>query len=219
MIKKTFQIPLTDEPYVGTTALNKTYTATYTGPRYLLVKVDQSTGVVENTVFGTDSLVEMDKFTSYPKEPGKLYEKIDATVHTFEAAYISGYYDTGKVEDYSEDIGTVDEDGKPETFTYGWDDNNGMIGQQYLHIDMKFKNGAWIRPGFRVHILSRESFLASLVVQINAIEKAFVEKADLISAEDKIKLQEYVAWLKAVPTKYANVKHWKIPFKHQVPVY
>jgi predicted DNA-binding transcriptional regulator YafY len=40
MITKNFTIPLTDEPYVDTTALNRTHAAVYTGNRYLKIVID-----------------------------------------------------------------------------------------------------------------------------------------------------------------------------------
>jgi hypothetical protein len=219
MITKNFNIVLADEPYVDTTALNKTYPATYTGPKYIKVQIDIESGYAEKVIFGTDDLSEMTSFEGYAKEPGKTYTVIDATVNPFEAAYMTGMYDTGVVEDYSEDIGTTDEEGNPETWNYVWEDNRGMISQQYMGLDLKFVSGAWVRPRFRVHALTRESFLASMTVQINAITAALAKADSTLTDADKAKLETYKTWLQNIPTKYAGVKHWKIPFKHQVPQY
>lgn len=219
MITKNFNIVLTDEPYVDTTALNKTHPATYTGPKYVKVQIDMESGYAEKVIFGTDDLNEMTSFDGYAKEPGKTYTVIDGTVNPFEAAYMTGMYDTGVVEDYSEDIGTTDDEGNPETWNYVWEDNRGMIGQQYMGLDLKFVNGSWVRPRFRVHALTRESFLASLNVQINSITAALAKENSTLSDADRAKLETYKTWLQNVPTKYAGVKHWKIPFKHQVPQY
>lgn len=218
MITKNFNIVLADEPYVDTTALNKTHPATYTGPKYVKVQIDMESGYAEKVIFGTDDLNEMTSFDGYAKEPGKTYTVIDGTVNPFEAAYMTGMYDTGVVEDYSEDIGTTDDEGNPETWNYVWEDNRGMIGQQYMGLDLKFVNGSWVRPRFRVHALTRQSFLDSMVLQAANIGRA-LETNENITDANRAKLEAYKTWLENIPTKYANVSHWKIPFKHEVPQY
>jgi hypothetical protein len=66
--------------------------------------------------------------------------------------------------------------------------------------------------------LTKQSFLESLIVQATAIEAA-IESNESLSDADIAQLETYVTWLRNVPTKYANVKHWKIPFKITVPIY
>lgn len=217
MINKNFTIPLADEPYLDTTAQNKSYAATYTGPRYLKVCVDKITKIVERYVAGADTMDGISAIIAV-EEPEKMYQTLDATVHTFEAAYISGMYTTGPVENYIETLPTTDAEGVDETWEYGWDDNTGMIAQQYYNIDLKFENGAYVRPRFRTHALTRASFLASLSVQATAIEAAIENNATL-SAADIATLETYVIWLRNVPTKYAGVSHWKIPFRTNMPIY
>jgi hypothetical protein len=217
MITKNFTIPLTDEPYVDTTALNRTHAATYTGPRYLKIVIDSETKYVERIVSGADTLDEINNMF-VAQEPEKTYAILDANTHTFEAAYLSGLYNTGVVENYTETLPTQDAEGVDETWEYGWDDNTGMILQQYMGRDLKFVNGSYVRPRFRVHALTRQSFLESLIVQATAIEAA-IESNESLSDADIAQLETYVTWLRNVPTKYANVKHWKIPFKITVPIY
>jgi hypothetical protein len=217
MITKNFTIPLTDEPYVDTTALNRTHAATYTGPRYLKIVIDSETKYVERIVSGADTLDEINNMF-VAQEPEKTYAILDANTHTFEAAYLSGLYNTGVVENYTETLPTQDAEGVDETWEYGWDDNTGMILQQYMGRDLKFVNGAYVRPRFRVHALTRQSFLESLIMQATAIEAA-IESNESLSDADIAQLETYVTWLRNVPTKYANVKHWKIPFRITVPIY
>ena len=72
MITKNFTIPLADEPYLDTTALNKTHAATYVGPRYLKITVDSATSYVERVVSGADTMDEMNQL-NVPLETGKTY--------------------------------------------------------------------------------------------------------------------------------------------------
>jgi hypothetical protein len=173
---------------------------------------------VEKIVFTSDSITEMNSFNSYVQEPGKSYTVLDATVNTFEAAYVTGMYDTGAVAPFTCELGTLDAAGQPETWEYVWDQYTGMIAQQYFGLDLKFENGAYVRPRFRVHALTRQSFLDSMAVQAANIGRA-LETNENISDANRTKLETYKTWLENIPTKYADVNHWKIPFKHEVPQY
>jgi hypothetical protein len=217
MITKNFTIPLADEPYVDTTALNKTHAAAYTGNRYLKIVIDSETKYVERVVAAADTLDDINN-AFVAQEPGKTYEILDANTHTFEAAYLTGMYDTGVTENYTETLSTVDAEGADETWSYTWEDNTGMILQQYVGRDLKFVNGAYVRPRFRTHALTRESFMQSMQQQISNINAA-LENNTTLTEETREQLAVYVAWLENLPTKYANIKHWKIPFKISVPIY
>jgi hypothetical protein len=218
MITKNFTIALTDEPYLGTTTQNKTYAATYNGPKYIRLQYDVETKYVEKYIYVSDSMEEMNSYDSYVREPGKATTVLDATVNTFEAAYVTGMYDTGAVDPFTCELGTVDDANEPETWEYVWDQNTGMIAQQYYGLDLKFENGAYVRPRFRVHALTRQSFLDSMVLQAANIGTA-LETNENLTDVNRAKLEAYKTWLENIPTKYANVSHWKIPFKHEVPQY
>jgi uncharacterized protein (UPF0305 family) len=217
MINKNFTIPLADEPYVDTTALNKTHAAAYTGNRYLKIVIDSETKYVERIVAAADTLNDINN-AFVAQEPGKTYEILDANTHTFEAAYLTGMYDTGVTENYTETLPTKDAEGADETWSYTWEDNTGMILQQYAGRDLKFVNGAYVRPRFRTHALTRESFMQSMQQQISNINAA-LENNTTLTEETREQLAAYVTWLENLPTKYANIKHWKIPFKISVPIY
>ena len=217
MITKNFTIPLADEPYVDTTALNKTHAAAYTGNRYLKIVIDSETKYVERVVAAADTLDDINN-AFVAQEPGKTYEILDANTHTFEAAYLTGMYDTGVTENYTETLSTVDAEGANETWSYTWEDNTGMILQQYVGRDLKFVNGAYVRPRFRTHALTRESFMQSMQQQISNINAA-LENNTTLTEETREQLAAYVTWLENLPTKYANIKHWKIPFTISIPIY
>ncbi len=217
MLNKNFTIPLADEPYLDTVTENKSHPGTYTGPKYLKICVDATTKYVERVVAGADSLDAINEIL-VPQEEGKTIHILDANTNTFEAAYLTGLYTTGLVPNYVETLPTVDDEGNAETWEYGWDDNTGMIQQQYYNLDLKFVNGAFVKPRFRIHALTRSSFLASMELQITNITNALANN-DTLTDEAKAQLETYKTWLQNLPTKYANVSHWKIPFKLSVPIY
>ena len=84
--------------------------------------------------------------------------------------------------------------------------------------DLKFVNGTFVKPRFRVHALTRESFMQSMQQQVTYMNNA-LENNDSLSDEVRGQLETYIAFLENIPTKYAAVKHWKIPFPLQVPIY
>lgn len=218
MISKNFNIPLNDEPYKDTTALGKSWPAVYNGARYVKVQIDSATNTIEFSVFKTDKLEEMNTFDNYAKTPGKYWHVIDATLNPFEAAYVTGDYDTGATDDFTCELGTLDNEGQTETYTFGYDDNKGMIAQTYFSHEMKFVNGSFVMPRFRTHANTRQSFLDSLQIQIAGIEKGLAENTEL-TTQDRAALEAYKTWLASVPTKYAEVDHWKIPFQIVPPIY
>ena len=55
-------------------------------------------------------------------------------------------------------------------------------------------------------------------VQIASITTALESNQELTD-EARGQLETYKTWLENLPVKYANVKHWKIPFVLPVPTY
>ena len=84
------------------------------------------------------------------------------------------------------------------------------IGQIYLHGTLRYVDGAYVGPDFRAHAVSRESFLETVPNQ-SAMIQAEIDSGKY-TAEKVTELNAYKTWLENVPTKYADVKHWKIPF-------
>ena len=76
-----------------------------------------------------------------------------------------------------------------------------------------FSTQTYSRPPYRTHALSRESFLASLEVMAQQIRDRLAAESSILDAEAKDELNDYLDWLADVPVKYANVDHWKIPFR------
>lgn len=211
-MRKNFTVTLPDEPYKTTTALNKTVECTYTGPRYLAICVIDESGEIKYIARRGESLAEIDQATLVDDDPATTFYVIDAKEDTFAAAYLTGSYEHGEIEDF-----TVEHPGDLGTWTYHYDDFRGVIGQCFYGQDMKYKNGAFISPRYREHAITRQSFLDSLTSLSNLIERSLADND--YSAEDRQKLEEYVVWLRAVPTNYSGIDHWKIPFPSDIPTY
>lgn len=204
-----FDIPMPNEPYVDDFSDGNTHPGVYKGPRYLKVERRDSDGLFGAVIADGDTQAELDN--GITTREGYNAHILDAQVNPLQASYLTGYYTNGDVADYTEDLGTTDADGNPETWTYYWNDGTGIIGQIYLRDTLKFANGNYVGPDFRAHALTRDSFLQTFPNQ-----KAHLQSEIDSGNHDEAKvteLQEYLTWLDSIETKYANVKHWKIPFK------
>ena len=139
---------------------------------------------------------------------------IDATANPFEAAFITGDYTTGAVAAYEESLGTNDDDGNPETRSYTWQENS-LLAQIYLHGTMKYTDGAFVRPQMRTHALTRQMFLDSLGPLADGLQANLdADTADpKYTAAQRQAVVDHKAYVDNIPTKYAAVDHWKIPFK------
>jgi hypothetical protein len=209
---KNFTVTLPDEPYKTTTALNRTVECKYTGPRYLSICVNNNTGEVKYVARTGETIEDLEFESLIDDDPSTTFHIIDAGEHPFEASYLTHNYEHGEVEDF-----TVKHPGDLGSWTYHYDDGTGAIDQCFYCNDLKYIDGKFQSPGRREHALTRESFLEGCKNIAAVIENSL--KNNDYSAEDQAKLEEHIEWLKAVPSKYANIDHWKIPFPSDVPRY
>jgi hypothetical protein len=205
-MRKAFTTIMPDEPYKTTTSKNITVDCVYTGRRYLLVRVNN-----DGTLFclerqeDTLETLEMFKLTAEQLAAEKHFQVVlDAEVNTWEAAHLTHDYEHSEVPDPTFTLPSG------ETWTYHYDDHQGALAQPYYVNDMRYdrSTNTWIRPRYRVHALTKESFWAGLADQLRSYEEAASSSAYL--PEQLTKIRAHRDWLKAAPTKYAGVDHWKI---------
>jgi hypothetical protein len=211
-MNKNFTVTLPDEPYKTTTALNKTVECVYTGPRYLAICVIEETGEIKYLARRGDTLADIDMPTLVDDDPATEFYAIDAKEHTFEAAYLTGQYTHGNVPDF-----TVEHPGDLGTWSYHYDEGTGVIGQCFYGQDMKYVNSQFVAPRYREHAAKRQDVMDSCISIANTVEQS-IQNNDY-SDEDKQKLEEYIVWLRAVPTAYEGIDHWTIPFPSDIPTY
>ena len=139
-MNKSFNIAMPNKPYVEDFSENKVQAATYIGPRYLKVQYHNDTKYIANIINEGDTMEDLNEGPSAVME-NHTSTVIDADSDTLVAAYLNNMYETGEVADYSEDLGTTDDNGDAETWEYVWNDN-GVIHQIYLQGTAKFENNA-----------------------------------------------------------------------------
>lgn len=207
-MRKAFQTVLPDEPYKTTTKKNITVDCIYTGRRFLLIRLNG-----DGTMFAlekqADTEAELDLYKMTPEQlalDGNTFQIVlDAETHVWEAAHITHDYEHGEVPNYKETLPTG------ETYEYQYDDFNGALTQPFYVNDIRYDihTKTWIRPRYRVHAITRQDFLASMATQAKIYKEAYESGTYL--PEDKEKIKAHYEFCDSVPTKYANIDHWKIP--------
>ena len=222
-MKKKFIMTLPDQPYKDTIADDIEVQCTYDGPRYLLVAVDDRTdqpeyGTVKFVARKTENVSELD-LKDYNEgqhdEEGITFVILDAAENTWEAAYLTHSYTHETIPDYHEVLPTKNDAGEDETYTYHYDDTTGGIGACTYQgmLRYNFDTQTYARPPYRLHALTRQSFLDSLKVMEQQIKDRLLAEASILDQDAKDELNDYLDWLTNIPVKYANVDHWKIPFR------
>lgn len=206
-MRKAFKTVLPDEPYKTTTKKNITVDCIYTGRRYLLIRLNG-----DGTMFAmekqAETVEELEPYKMTPQQlalDGNTFQIVlDADVHTWEAAHITHEYEHGEIPNYRETLPTG------ETWEYNYDNFSGALDQPFYVNDLRYDvpTQTWIRPRYRVHAITRQDFLASMALQAKTYREAYTSGQYLPDQLEKIKA--HYEFCESIPTKYANVDHWKI---------
>lgn len=214
-MRKAFTFTLPDEPYVTTTNDNNTVDCMYDGPTWLCLCVENSTHVVRNveTTGETEAELNFDD----QNEDGHYFVKMKADENLVVAAYFTHTYTHAEVEDINETL--TDADGETFQFEYHFDDN-GVIGQVCYFGSVKYNpnDGTYSGPTFREHANNREETLANFEILADSIDESLENPSNNYTDEEARRLREHAEWVRSIPTKYADIPHWKIPFHTDIPV-
>lgn len=209
-MRKNFTFVLPDEPYKTETSLNKVLECVYNGPKYISFNYTDATGLINYVARTGETEEELQFDALVDNDPETSFAWFSAADHPFEAAYLLHCYTHGNIEDYEETL--PDDLG---TYSFKWDDGTGAIGQSFWPNELKWDKGSFIAPRRRTHVLSKESVFEVALLNAADIERSLSEND--YSDADRAKLEEHVEWLKALPTAYADIDHWKIPFPSDIP--
>lgn len=207
MINKKFTHQLPDQPYKQSASQNKTVECTYSGPRYLLVRMLEQTGICLNAErYGDDK----EALEQSIVDDGPVYDffVLDAEEHPWEAAYLLNCYTHGDVQDYEETLPTG------EKFTYVYKDGTGVISNCHAINEMKYDKNLRIftKPKFLTHPINPVDFQISIENQKKEFDRIVAGDLTRYSNEAILEIRAYHEWLSNFSTRYAGVDHWKIPF-------
>lgn len=211
---KTFTFTLPDGPYLQTHDENNTVNCVYDGPKWLCFAVENGTHRVRNLEIAADH--EEDLQFEHQIEEGHYHIKVTATDHPMIAAYFTHSYTHEEVPDIDETL--TDSEGETFTFQYHYDDS-GVMGQvsynESVYWDPNTETFSGPQP--RAHANSREETLKQFAIQADNIDANLDSPDTEYSAEDEAALRAHATWLRSIPTKYADIPHWKIPFPVELP--
>jgi len=209
-MRKLFQITLPDEPYKTATTKNQKVDCMYVGPRYMVLCIDSATNLVKYVGRRADTIEEAELDNHV--EDDHYHVLLDASVNTFEAAYLTGLYEHGEVADYTETLPTKNAAGEFETYTYHYDDYRGIIGQIYWNQVLYYNpsNKTFNPPARREHATDWDAVVQT--TKNSAVEiRKMLEVNDYFPAQ-LAAINEYLDWVDTFEEKYADVDHWKVPF-------
>jgi hypothetical protein len=208
-MRKFFTFKISDEPYKTTTNLNKTVDAIYIGPKFLALCVHMPSGEIRYVARSGETEADLEMSHLVDDDVETEFIVLDASVNTFEAAYLTGNYEHNPIPDYVEQL----PDGS--TYTYAW--SGGGITQNYYGQDLFYRNGEFTTPRFREHAVTKESVYEGSKLVANRITQSLSDND--YTAEERAALEEYRDWLNNLETTYQNADHWKIPFPANPPRY
>ena len=208
-MRKFFTFKISDEPYKTTTNLNQTVDAIYLGPRFLALCVHTPTGEIRYVARAGETEADLQMNQLVDDDPETEFIVLDASVKTFEAAYLTGNYEHDPIPDYVEQLPNAG------TYTYIW--AGGGISQNYYGQDMFYRDGEFTTPRFREHAVTRESVFEGSKIVAKRIGDSLGQND--YTAEERAELEAYRDWLNNLETTYQDVDHWKIPFPANPPRY
>ncbi len=206
-ITKNFIHKLPDEPNKQATTKNKTVECTYHGPQFILVRMLEQSGICLNPErYGDDK----EALEASIVDDGATYDffVLDAETHPWEAAYLTGFYSHGDVDNYEETLPNG------EKWVYEYANNNGIVEHSHAINELKYDKNlkVFTRPKFIVHPVNPVDFWAGVENQKDQFDRIVAGDLSKYSNESIAEIREYHKFLGEVSTVYKGVDHWKIKF-------
>jgi len=199
-IEKTFVFDLPDQYLYQTSALKKTGTWTYKGPRYLWIFADAETGKIK----GSFHYTERDDGDLVPTPEGQIKIKVDANVNPDIASLCHNEWDYGvDFPQYVEQL--------PLGYTYGHSDPPAPDHTyEITEIQYDAETETFVKPyPWKKPHMTWEELLRWRDININQSDIMY---RDAINPVIKQKWADYRQFLRDMPAVFAGIDAWKIPF-------
>lgn len=216
---KTFTWTRPDEPYKTAATGTRTIDITYKGGRYLLVEVDPREGT-GSMIRESDNLNDPELDRSQFKPNQFTYVLVDADELPGLACSLTLNYTHADPNDWTETL--TDADGNTFTWEHIYDETTGLIEHETTGVNGGYKynssTGQWEGPEYRTHMVAREDALEGWARQATELQNALDSASEKGLTEGQIaEITTYKEFLESIPTKYAGIDHWKIPFELNWP--
>jgi len=209
-MKKAFTAVIPDAPYSGIVTQNRTVNCMYNGYRYHVLAVNKVSKNIEYISGSYTTLDEINMSQHKEDDPNIYFVTLDANENPWEAAYLTEEYTHDPVDDYVEAL----PNGTEYRYVYSQDN---VVTEVYNHLQLKYENGQYIKPSYRTHMVSKESYWAGVDEHIAAVESELADHSDEYLPEDVTVLQEALQGMKDLKIQMADVDHWKIDWPWILP--
>ena len=221
-MNKTFTVTYADEPYKTTTANGNTFECTYTGPRWILGQVDRDDDQVREAGRSDSSATDVALDTAGFEPDAYDYILLDANESDAMAArcaYMTDEYTHPDVDDYSEVCSPAT--GADFTYEHVYEGTTGMLAHIYMGDSLLYNHETttWTDPVLRTHNNTREQTLSTWADQAAGIRRALASGGDAhnnFTDAERTTLGDHATWLESIPTEYADINHWKVPYPDTV---
>lgn len=201
IITKTFSYPVPDDYLHLTSAENKTGSYTYTGPDKLWVYVDNDTGKLHSGICYTES----DDGEDVPTPAGQTKVLLTAENDPEMLSMVwLGDNDYSALPTISEDLpdgsAYVRADPTPPDHTY-----------ELMECVYDLENQTWVKPfPWKQPYMDWDTIKAARVNLLAESDKIIATK--ILTEEQSTALEEYRQKLRDLPTTFAGIDPWKVPF-------
>ena len=201
-----FEMEIPNEPYIDNFSQGITHTAYYAGDRYLKFAVNDSTGIIGECLHRAPTVELLETRISH-LEPGHTALIIDGAKNPWEASYLTRVYNHEPVPYYQEDVGQLDDDGNSITWEYNW---GHVLNQIYYNQELKYINGEFVKPRFRVHQHTNEKVHQTVLDHIELCDN---ELSRIVYNESQRQAIEKckAGWIN-IRDNFQHVHHWKLKY-------
>lgn len=200
-----FQIPIWDEPHQDSFERGLTHPATYVGERFVLVAVRKKDDLVQEPL-AEYSVSDKEKGqVQYFVDDDKYTVEIDSWTDTFVCAALTAKYEHEPCPNWSEELGVDD-----EVWEYSYSDTHAVIPHIFKTDTFYYKNGEFTRPEVNSHPIDHRQFWDLLEVHRQDMIRELARGTDVYSQAELDKIEQCRQWLETAPTRYSNVRHYKI---------
>lgn len=205
-MRKEFFIPVTNEPFGTSMSEKKGYTATYTGPKYLLLRIASDEN---HKVWCVDDSGPEDNFIRKDNLVDHYQIVLDAEEHTWEAAYLTHEYAHPDLPNYEETLPNGD------VFVFDYPENGALdILHEANRLYYEPNTKAFIRPGFAEPSMTESEFLKSIPQKIGEVQDS--KQKNTTTDEERAECDAWVQWANsALSMVKSGTPHYKVQFRRE----